>query len=240
MAKPEPAPKSVVPPVESVSPTAKVAVEPPTPDPVMPLPTVIMTEADAYIHERVASQPRSLDEVRTTVVQSDIEKNRLSLPDYLERFSYDCTQGRTCKAHPWTYDEATGRWSYSKRGEFVFRWTKKVKRAIDHAMNVNGWFFVNRRYFPDAPHHLFSANGGIELGDVILFFLPAKQALALRAAPGKRSSEAVHARMTRVKAGSVLMTGDPTNPNVYMPEGGGDEDEAPTDGRRQIVEGQDF
>src|SRR3990167_9191199 len=130
-------------------------------------PTVIMSEEDAYITERVVSQPATLDEVRKTVVYTATATNRLSLPDYLERYSYDCTYGPDCKAHTWKLDEVLGRWSYGHRGEFVFRWIKKVKRAIDHAMNVQGWFFVNRRYFPDAPTHLFSANGGVEQGDVI-------------------------------------------------------------------------
>ena len=201
-------------------------------------PTIIMTETDAYIHERMVSQPKTLDEVRRTVVQVDTSKNRLSLPDYFERFSYDCTVGRGCKSHIWSYDESTNRWSYPQRGEFIFRWMKNTKRAIDHALNVSGWFFVNRRYFPEAPSHLFSANGGIELGDVILFFLPAKQALALRAAPGKRSTETIRSRVTRVKAGEVLMAGDPSDERFYQPESGTDTDTDAT--APGLVEGRDF
>ena len=208
-------------PAAAVSPVVPVPAPAVVPPPVMRspealvTPTVIMTEADAYIHERVASQPTSLDEVRRAVVYTDTEQNRLSLPDYFERFSHDCTRGQGCQVHSW-HDEG-GRWSYGNRGEFIFRWIKKAKRAIDHAMNVQGWFFVNRRYFPEAPHHLFSANGGIELGDLILFFLPAKQALLLRAAPGKRSTEMVRSRMTRIKDGKVLMTGEPENDRFYTP-----------------------
>ena len=198
-----------------------------------------MTEADAYIHERIASQPQTLDEVRRTVVQSDQAKNRLSLPDYFERFSYDCSLGRGCSAHEWKYDETKNRWSHALTGEFIFRWIKKDKRAIDVAMNVREWKFVNRRYFPDAPNHLFSANGGVELGDVILFFLPTKQALIHRYAPGKRSTEILKSRMTKVGTNEVLMTGNPDDERFYEPESGsGEEDEgAVVPG---IQEGRDF
>ena len=194
-----------------------------------------MSPEDAYITERVASQPPTLDEVRKVVVYTDSTRNRLALPPYFERYSYDCSSPPDCAEHPWKQD-AEGRWSYGNRGEFIFRWIKKTKRAIDHAMNVQGWLFVNRRYFPDAPGHLFSAYGGVELGDVLLFFLPAKQALALRALPGKRSTEALKARLTPTRDGSVLMTGNPTDERYYAPEGGGEEDESSAG----IQEGRDF
>src|SRR3990167_7247623 len=226
-----PSPKSVVPVLPDPVVTPETLVRP----------TIIMTEEDAYIHERVASQPASLDEVRSTVVFADTEKNRLSLPDYFERFSHDCTQGRGCLSHNWQHDEERNRWSYGNRGEFIFRWIKKAKRAIDHAMNVQGWFFVNSRYFPDAPPHLFSANGGIELGDVILFFLPAKQALALRAAPGKRSNEVLRSRLTRVKDGKVLMTGQADNEQYYLPDSTGpQEDDDRNETTPGIQEDRDF
>ena len=228
-----PSPKSVVP--QEVAPVAPVTPEPSK----LITATVIMSEEDAYITERVASQPATLDEVRKVVVHADVTKNRLSLPTYFERFSHDCTVGQECQVHSWKLDEATGRWSYGNRGEFIFRWIKKVKRAIDHAMNVQGWLFVNSRYFPDAPSHLFSANRGVELGDVVLFFLPAKQALLLRAAPGKRSNDALKARLTKTPSGDILMTGNPTNDKFYAPavtsEGG--EDDAPAPG---LQEGRDF
>ena len=76
-------------------------------------PTIIMTESDAYISERMHSQPKTLDEVRSVTIQTDVTKNRLSLPDYFEHFSYDCTMGQSCQVHPWSYDEATNRWSYA-------------------------------------------------------------------------------------------------------------------------------
>lgn len=236
-----PKPKSVVSEVESEPVETVVG-----PAPVAPVatvetlvqPTVIMTEADAYIHERVASQPKDLDEIRQVTVYTETDQNRLSLPDYLERFSHDCTRGRGCPVHSWQHDAERNRWSYGNRGEFIFRWIKKAKRAIDHAMNVQGWFFVNRRYFPEAPPHLFSANGGIEQGDVILFFLPAKQALRLRAAPGQRSTEILKSRMTRYKDGQVLMTGAPENEQFYAPESSGAEEENET--APGIQEDRDF
>ena len=228
-----PSPKSVVP-------LAPVAPDP-TPESVVQ-PTVIMTEADAYIHERVASQPATLDEVRKIVVHTDAETNRLSLPDYFERYSHDCTQGRVCKVHTWKHDEEKNRWSYGNKGEFIFRWVRKVKRAIDEAMNVKGWKFVNQRYFPDAPGYLFSANGGVELGDELLFFLPAQQALLLRAQPGKRSNEAIRSRMTRTKGGDVLMTGNPQDEKYYEPTDVGGSDEETDTSERQvgIQEDRDF
>lgn len=211
------------------TPAKPAAVPSPTPEPVreeVPVkPTVIMREEDAYIHERIATQPKSLEELSQVVVHTDVEKSRLQLPDYFEQFSYDCTVASPkCKAHAWTYDEKANRWSYDRRGKFIFRWVKNTKRAIDTAMNVNSWVFVNRRLFPDAPTHLFSANGGIELGDVILFVLPAAQALQLRNAPGKRSTEALKARMTRTDRGKVVMTGDLSNEQFYVPDSGGEED----------------
>ena len=223
------------------TPSPKSVVSPPVAAPVVPesqkiTATVIMSEEDAYITERVASQPATLDEVRKVVVYTDSTKNRLSLPPYFERFSHDCTVGQECLVHAWKRDDATNRWSYGNKGEFIFRWVKKVKRAIDHAMNVQGWLFVNQRYFPDAPDHLFSANRGVELGDVVLFFLPAKQALALRAVPGRKSNEALKARLTTTRAGDVVMTGNLDNDKFYVPEGGGEEDESSAG----VQEGRDF
>lgn len=221
-----PSQKSVVPPAVPAAPL----------DPVKP--TVIMSEDDAYITERLASQPETLEAARQVTVHTESSKSRVALPEYFERFSYDCTNGQACHVHAWTFDEAKDRWQYSNRGEFIFHWTKKAKRAIDHAMNVQGWLFANRRYFPDAPTHLFSANGGVELGDVILCFLPAKQALLLRNAPGKRSTEIVRSRVTRVKDNKVLMTGHPENEQFYTPTSTGAEEE--NDTTPGIQEGRDF
>ena len=203
-------------------------------------PTVIMREEDAYIHERIASQPKSLEELGRIKVHTDFEKTRTQLPDYFEAFSYDCTVSNPkCRAHAWKQDETTNRWSYGNRGKYIFRWVKNSKRAIDISMNVYGWVFVNRRLFTEAPTHLFSANGGVELGDLILFVLPAEQGLALRHAPGKRSTEILKSRITKTKSGEALMTGDPTNERYYVPEGTGEEDVDPTPSTG-IVEGRDF
>ena len=222
-----PSPKSVVP--------ASVQERVVVPEPVRVHATVIMSPEDAYIAERVASQPATLEEAKKVVVYTDSQRNRLSLPPYFEAFSHDCTVGQECGTHPWK-ETSPGRWSYGARGEFIFRWVKKVKRAIDHAMNVQGWLFVNRRYFPDAPGHLFSANGGVELGDVLLFFLPARQALALRAVPGQKSNDALKARLTKQSDGSVAMTGNTSDERFYVPEGGGEEDNASAG----LQEGRDF
>ena len=149
-----------------------------------PSSTVIMTNQDAYLHERMKSQPASLDEIaRMEVKDVQDTRNRLDLPPYLKPLSYDHTQGK---------------------GQFIFRWIYNKKQAVDHATVVKGWFLVNRRYFPDAPAHLWSANGGIEEGDAILSFMRAEQALALRAAPGKRSLELVKAQLNKPKEGGAF------------------------------------
>ena len=225
---------------------AKSPAEVPSPTPSEPReaspvkPTVIMREEDAYIHERIATQPQSLEDLAKVQVYTDTEKNRLQLPDYFEAFSHDCTVANPkCRVHTWTHDKEKNRWSYSNRGKFIFRWVKNTKRAIDVAMNVNNWAFVNRRLFKDAPTHLFSANGGVELGDVILFVLPAEQALKLRNAPGQRSTEILKSRMTKTERGKVVMTGNLDNENFYVPESGGEEegDDASAPG---LVEERDF
>lgn len=205
-----------------------------------PSPTIILSAEDAYIRGRMAAQPQSLDEIRKVVVHTDGGANRLRLPRHFESYSYDCSIGPGCHTHQWkqaeSVNEIPGQWSFGNRGEFIFRWVKKHKRAFDEAMNAKGWVTVNRRQFPDAPDHLFTANGGIEEGDMVLFILPAKQALALRAAPGKRSMDAVRSRVTRTASGDALMTGNPNDERFYAPQGGGEDDESSTG----IQEGRDF
>ena len=223
-----PAPSAVAP-----VPPAPVAETPPA------SPMRVLSEQDSYILTRIASQP-PMDEVLTTVTPVDGERHRFSLPDELEGFAYDCSHGKSCKAHPWQYDEARGRWSYGKHGSFVFRWAWKNKLALDRNVSVRGWLIVNQAYFPTVSRYLFSANGAIEVGDCLLLFMPVKRALAMRQEPGDRSRELIKSRMTRVKDG-VLMTGSPDDPAVYMPKGAGtnetDETEATVPG---LMEGRDF
>lgn len=129
-----------------------------------PKTTILLTEMDARIHDRMKSQPKSLDDV---VIKVDPEKkdgkHRLSLPDEL----------------------------VPHLKKYAFRWIYKSNRAMDEACNIRGWLLVNRTYFPEIPDYLISSNGGVERGDNILAFMPKEKAELLRTAPGLRSREIV-------------------------------------------------
>ena len=163
-------------------------------------PVVILTELDSYIRERMRGQPRNLEEV---VSRAEVKErltpsqHRLTLPEFFESLSYDHTE---------------------KPGPFVFRWLFKEKRAIDRALNVLGWTLVNRTYFPHAPRYLFTANGGVEIGDAVLAFMPAKKAVEMRAKPARDSQERLAARVTQVEGDYSLMTGNPKDERIYKPE----------------------
>ena len=239
MADPTPESAVTAPPKSTPSSVAPVVA---TAKPVVPT-VVTMSEQDSYILSRVANQP-SLEDVAHVVSQADGDRHRFSLPDALEPYAYDCSHGKSCKAHPWKLrewvdgDVQRQQWSYGKQGEYVFHWGRKDKRGFDWNINVRGWLVVNKAYFPHIPDHLFSANGAVEVGDSILLFMPAKRALELRRAPGERSRELIKSRMTRVKGG-VLMSSSPDDPAVYMPEGGNadDDDTVATPG---LMEDRDF
>ena len=181
--------------------------------------TITLTELDAHIAERMKTQPQTLDDVMVKVSPVGDTRNRLSLPEEVEKYSYDCTRGQSCKTHKWVYDERTNRWSYERSGKFIFRWLFKHKRAIDIAINDRGWNLLNRRLFSDLPNHLFSANGGIEKGSTILAFLPVDVALKLRTAPVKQAQEILSSRISRDKESPdrFMMTGQP-QPHQYMPK----------------------
>ena len=51
-------------------------------------PMTIMSENDAYIAERMKSQPRYLDEIEVKTREEKSGQHRLSLPDYFEEFSF--------------------------------------------------------------------------------------------------------------------------------------------------------
>jgi hypothetical protein len=127
-------------------------------------PVVLLSETDAYLHERMKEQPKTDAEVNLKVMQDFENKGHiLSLPKDLEVF---------CK-------------------DYSFRWINKKKRAIDHALDVIGWSFVNRVMFKTLPKHLFTANGSIERGDAILAFMPRKRAEEIRLRPAQISRERV-------------------------------------------------
>ena len=203
----------------------------PAPEPVLSVaaqqgsPSVIVTqlsELDSYIAQRQRGQPKTLDDVEARVQRLENlnrDRHRMTLPDYFEQKSYDHEASRP----------------------FVFRWLFKEKKAIDRALNDIGWTLVNRTYFPDAPEYLFTANGGIEIGDALLAFMPAKRALAIRLEPGRRSQQKLASRMTKVEQDYVLMTGNPADERVYKPEMGAEEREvAPASVGGELVEGRDF
>ena len=216
--------------VEKTAPQTSV-VPSPAPEPVSSVaaqqgsPSVVVTqlsELDSYIVQRQRGQPKTLEEVEARVQRLenlDRNRHRLTLPDYFEQKSYDHAATRP----------------------YVFRWLFKEKKAIDRALNDIGWTLVNQTYFPDAPAYLFTANGGIEIGDALLAFMPAKRALAIRLEPSRRSQNKLKSRMTQVEQDYILMTNTPTDARVYKPDMGAEEREAaPASVGGELVEGRDF
>lgn len=127
-------------------------------------PLVLVSETDAYIHERMKSQPQTLEQVEIKLKRELTEaQHALVLPSEFEDY----------------------------KGKYAFRWINKKKRSIDHALDVIGWTFVNKVMFPGLPSHLFTANGSIERGDVILAFIPLNKANELRERPRAISRERV-------------------------------------------------
>ena len=188
-------------------------------------PTLVMSELDSIIRERIKSQPSTIEQVDIAVSRVEAPGlHRLSLPPYFEQFSYDCTRGDVCEYH--ARDKKTGK-IISGRGRYIMRWIMKDKRAIDPALNVRGWYLVNRSYFPEAPKMLFGTSGGVETGDLILVFMTVEKALAIRKFPQQKSRDLLNSRMTpsKKKPNRILMTGNPDDENVYEPDMGGDEAE---------------
>ena len=198
-------------------------------------PMTIMTENDAYIAERMKSQPRALEEIEVVAREEKTGQHRLSLPDYFEPFSYDCTMGNSCSHHGWKKEKVMyglememDRWTQSKHGKYIFRWLNKNKRALDQSINIRGWFLVNRSYFNDAPKILFSVNGGVENGDSILGFMPIARALQIREKPSKDSQDRVrseakkhegHPNFYKAKLDSERREGDDFAPADALQEG---------------------
>ena len=127
-------------------------------------PVYLGSEIDAYVHERVKGQPRTLEEIRVISEEGETRPNILALPKELEKY---------CK-------------------EYSFRWINKKKRSIDHALDVIGWTLVTRNFFNDLPKHCWGPNGVIERGDAILAFISQKQAERIRLRPAEISRERVN------------------------------------------------
>ena len=134
---------------------------------------VLLSNADAYVHDRMKGQPRTLEEVDVKVLDKEgMEgKHRLSLPEELEPF----------------------------KKKYGFRWLFKHKQAIDYACDVRGWVLLNRTYFPDLPRHLFTVSGSVERGDSILAFIPKAKAEEILKEPGEKSNQVKEAAFNKHK-----------------------------------------
>lgn len=183
-------------------------------------PITILSELDSYIAERMKGQPPTLEEAVARVrLLDDRPRHRLHLPDFFERLSAD-RQGSP--------------------GPYVFRWISKQKRAVDTAL-ARGWLLITQAYFPNSPRYLFTANGGIEIGDALLAFMEVKKARTIRDAPGRLSRERLKAQMTQTKPDYVLMTGNQQAEHVYQPELGPEQAEASEEKVAGVLtEGRDF
>jgi len=133
-----------------------------------PSPTVLLSQADAYVHERIKAQPKTLKDLDVQV-EDKVEPNlhRLSLPKELD--------------------------SHLKK--YTFHWIMKNPRAISEACDLKGWVLANRTHFPELPGHLFSVTGSIERGDLILGFMKANKAEKYRSDVILKSREMVKSRI---------------------------------------------
>ena len=169
-----------------------------------------MSEEDAYIHDRMKSQPKTLDEVLMVKEKKYAPgEHRLSLPKELK-----------------VYED-----------KFAFRWINKHKRAVDDAI-IKGWVIVNRRLFPDVAEkakHLFSTSGAIEKGDCILAFMNLEVAIQIRKAPGEKSNAYLKAALE--KGTRPLPKGQS---GFYKPEDTGAKEDAGIEEGGGLQEGRDF
>ncbi|HRZ15227.1 MAG TPA: hypothetical protein P5110_06955 [Candidatus Omnitrophota bacterium] len=134
----------------------------------------MLSQDDAYISDRIKSQPRSLDEV-FAVKERRYEpgEHQLSLPKEFKPY----------------------------QTKFAFRWIYKRKRAIDQAIN-RGWVIVNRVLFPELAREkrfLFSTSGAVERGDAVLAIMGIHIAEGLRKRPGEKSRDLVKAHLEKGK-----------------------------------------
>lgn len=126
-------------------------------------PTIILSEIDGYIHERLKEQPKTLSDVKFHRPDYEKVNDLLRLPKELESF----------------------------RKEYAFKWIYKKKMSIDRHLDTLGYVLVTKLYFPTLAKRLFSSQGCIERGDAILGFVPLKRAEFLRSEPGRLSMERI-------------------------------------------------
>ena len=169
-----------------------------------------MSEEDAYIHDRMKSQPKTLEEVLMVKEKKYAPgEHRLSLPKELR-----------------VYED-----------KFAFRWINKHKRAVDDAI-IKGWVIVNRRLFPDVAEkakHLFSTSGAIEKGDAILAFMNKEIAMQIRRAPGEKSNAYLKAALE--KGTQPLPKGQS---GFYKPEDTSEKEDVGIEQGGGLQEGRDF
>lgn len=198
-------------------------------------PVQIMTEKDSYISARIKAQPKSLDDLEVTTREEKLGIHRLSLPDFFEAYSYDCTRGISCEVHGWTKRKVSyglnmemDRWEQSKHGKYIFRWLNSNPKALDPNIDVSGWAIVNETLFPDCPRIHFSVSGGVRNGDSILGVMPVAKALAMRAKPSQSSIDRVksesekhenHPNFYKAKLDSERFDGDDFAPADAVQEG---------------------
>lgn len=193
--------------------------------------TVIISNMDAYITERMSQQPQTVEELELRPSAIYTGRSRLALPQCFERDSYDCTIGNGCGIH-----NKDDKGKVLNPGRFIFRWIGKNKRSLDEHLNIRNWVLVNRTYFSHAPRHLWSANGGVEEGDAILAFMPTRQALAIRNAPGEKSRELLRSRMKPgKKVGTVVMTAAQDNGSYYEPQLSAKEEDEATESQEVAI-----
>lgn len=151
-------------------------------------PRVLLSNTDAYIHDRMKAQPKTLEEIRVDNLgkPKDPSKHRLSLPEELK--------------------------DYGKK--FAFRWLDKNKQSLDYSCDVRGWKILSRNYFPNLPKHLFTVNGSIERGSVILAFIPVELAEEIRKEPGEKSNNIIQGMFEKHS----------DDPRYYTPQSGTSED----------------
>lgn len=133
-------------------------------------PVVLVSENDAYIHQRMREMPQSEAEIDIKVqTLSDGVRNPLEHPKEIKKY-------------------------YKK---YDFLWSRKDKRSLDENLDIYGYNFVNPRFFPDVPRYLFTANGSIERGDLILLFISKSKAESIRQRPIKLSEERVKSTLVK-------------------------------------------
>lgn len=126
-------------------------------------PTIILSEVDGYIHERLKEQPKNLEDIKFHRPDYEKVNDILKLPKELESF----------------------------KTQYAFKWIYKKKMSIDRHLDTLGYVLATKIYFPQLPKRLFSSQGCIERGDAILGFIPLKRAEFLRSEPGRLSMERI-------------------------------------------------